>query len=169
MPKTLTINGDQYETPDAETLGIVAGMTLDAAAAKHLFQTRCENVRNNLASLVKKMKEDGKPHEEIQAKVSDYATNYTFSMPGQGGGTRITDPVEKEQYAIARAYIKEHLAAKGRKTSDVPDGMTEEEWQTKLDDNIEKVATHPDTVKLAKKRVAERQKTAQSALEAVDL
>lgn len=166
--KTITVNGGSYDIPSAEEIGIVAGFVLDAAAAKHLYQTRCENVRNNVAATVKKMTEDGKTPEEIAAFVLKYAQDYKFSMPGMGG-TRITDPIEKEQYAIARSYIKEHLAEKGRKTTDVPEGMTEDEWDEKLKANIELVAEHPDTVKLAKKRVAERQKTAAAALEGISL
>lgn len=167
MTKLLSIDGDQFEMPSAEEKGFIEGHVCTAVEAKNLYQTWCEGVGNNMRASVKKAKEEGKSADDIRALVSEYASKYTFATPGVG--RTIRDPVERECDKIAKEFIRAKLAETGRKMNVTPDGMTDDEWAAKLEANIEKVATHPDTIKLAKRRVAERQKAGQSALEGVDL
>ena len=168
--KTITVKGSKFQIPTAEEAGIVAGYTLDAAAAKHLYQTRCDRIRNNVTPVVKKLMDQGASNEDIAHKVWDYASNYQFSMPGQRG--RVSDPAVKEQYVIARQLLRDHLKDQGRKLSDIPNGMSKEEWKEKVKDNLEKVANHPETVELARKRIQARSASAPStpaALEGINL
>ena len=52
--KTITVKGAEFQIPTAEEAGLVAGYVLDAAAAKHLYQTWCDRIRNNVSPVVKK-------------------------------------------------------------------------------------------------------------------
>jgi hypothetical protein len=170
MAKTMTIAGAEYTLPSPEETGIVAGFVLDEAAAKHLYQTRNERIRNNIAPTIRKMKEKGTSATEIAEYVMQYARDYKFSMLGRGSaGKAPNEALETEQYAIARDYIKQYLAEQGRKPTDIPDGMSSDEWDAKLHENVERVASNPDTIKLAKKRLAERQRTASTLLSGVAL
>ena len=78
----------------------------------------------------------------------------------------------RRQYVIARQYLRDYLKEQGRKLSDVPDGMSKEEWKEKLKDNLETVANHQETLELARKRIAARQSATPStpaALEGINL
>lgn len=165
--KQLQIDGSSFEMPDAARLGFVEGHPCTAVEAKNLYQTWCEGVGNNTRSVVKKMKEEGKSESEITAFVTDYAANYTFATPGVG--RTVKDPVERECNSIARKTVIAKLAETGRTLKSVPEGMSEEDWNAKVQSNIDRVAEHPETIKVAKKRVAERQKAGAAALEVVDL
>jgi hypothetical protein len=167
--KTITVKGAQFHIPTAEEAGIVAGYTLDAAAAKHLYQTRCDRIRNNVTPVVKKMMDNNESQEAIARRVWEYASNYSFSMPGQRG--RVYDPAVKEQYVIAREYLRDYLKNEkgGRKLTDVPEGMTKAEWQEKVKANLESIAHHPDTVALAQKRIAAKGAPTPRAFEGINL
>lgn len=161
--KQLTIAGEQFEVPGPEETGLVEGHVLTAAEARHLFQVRCENIRNNMAKYVKTEMEKGTDRATIAGDVAKYAKEYFFSMPGAGGGARRLDPVEREAQTLAKAAIKAKLNGEGRKLTDVPSGLTKEEWDEKLQAAIEQVAAREDILKMAKKRVADRQKVTEGA------
>lgn len=167
MTKLLSIDGDQFEMPSAEDKGFIEGHVCTAVEAKNLYQTWCEGVGNNMRASVKKMKEEGKQLADIIQAVAEYAGKYTFATPGVGRTVR--DPVEREAYKIAKDRIVQHLAETGRKINVTPNDMTDDEWAAKIEANMDKVASHPDTLKIAKKRVAERQTAGKAALEGVDL
>lgn len=160
MPRTTTINGKQFQVMSAEEAGIVAGMVLDAAAAKHLFQVRSENVGNNLRKRLKDAEAEGKSDADLQSIVTEYDQKYSFSMPSEGGSTRRMDPLERECRALAVQKIRQQLEAKGRKYSDV-----KKEKPEALEAKIAEVAEMPEIVKLAKRRLAEAQKAGADALE----
>jgi hypothetical protein len=167
MTKTITVKGAKFHIPTAEESGIVAGHVLDAAAAKHLYQTRCDRIRNNVTPIVKKMMDNNESPEAIGRRVWEYASNYSFSMPGQRG--RVSDPTVKEAYVIAREYLRDYLKEQGRKLTDVPDGMTKAEWQEKLKTNLETIANNQETIELARKRLAAKEKPTPRALEGINL
>ena len=162
MTKTITIKDYKYHIPSAEEAGIVAGHVLDAAGAKHHYQTWCDRIRNNVTPIVKKMMDAGESPESIGRRVWEYAQNYKFNMPGQRG--RVSDPTVKEQYVVAREVIRDYLKKEkgGRKLTDVPEGMTKAEWQEKLKAQLESVAHNPETVEIARKRIAAREQPAAS-------
>lgn len=157
MPRQMTINEKQYQVMTAEEAGIVAGMVLDEAAARTLFQTRTENVSNNLRKRIKDMEAEGKSLDEIAQVVADYDRSYTFAMPGTGAGRKPVDPLERECRSLAKDWIKEQLAAKGRKIKDVD--------PEKLEAKIDEVAQTEQIVKLAKRRLQEKRKAGAEVLE----
>lgn len=156
--KTVTIHGEKFEfsTP------YVAGHALTEAEAKHLNQTRLENVRNNVAKAVKEAIDSGDPEKLAQARatVAEYDGKYVFTLTGAGAPRQVLDPVEKEARRLAIEYVKAKLAEKGRTIKQVPEGMTEDEWKAKLEANYEAVATNDQIIARAKKIVAEKKKAA---------
>lgn len=145
MPKTITIAGHQFEiaTP------YEAGHPLTEGEAKALNQVRSENIRNNMAKVVK---EKGADAAEDVAK---YDADYEFTLASVGAGTRGMDPVEREARSIAREAIKAALAKKGEKIKDKdPDAV---------EAKIAEVAARPDVIKSAKKRVEEKKKAVEVA------
>lgn len=159
MPKTMTIAGGQYEVPDAESLGYTEGHVCTAAEARSLFQTRCENIGNNLR---KQVEEWIKAGEDVNAKVADYANTYTFATPGVGGTRRVMDPVEREARTMAvRALKSNDKIMKGRKVKDID----VDAWENA----IQAVITKNDLLAKAKKIVAARQKAGAEDLEGIDL
>lgn len=164
MPKLIAGESFEISAPYAE------GHVLTAAEAKALNQTRSENIGNNLRETVKDAiakRDAGDPSafNELPALVAKYDSEYNFSMGGSGVSTRKLDPVEREAKKIADETIRADLAKKGRKISDVPEGLTKEQWQEKLDTVREQLMAREDVVKLAKKRVAEKQKIAENGIE----
>lgn len=161
--RSIMIQGEKFEVSQP----YAAGHVLTEVEAKVLNQTRSENIRNNLAKLVKDAKGEADAlnpdqHAELQAKIAEYDAEYTFSTPGTGGtAARRLDPVEREARTIAREAIKAKLAAEGRKLKDVD--------PEKLEAAIEHVASQENTLKIAKKRVAERQKAQSELLDGLEL
>lgn len=161
--RNITVNETQYQVKDAAEAGIVAGMVLDEAAAKQLFQVRVENIGNLVRKPVKEMAAAGKSADEIQAYITERDNAYSFAVRGEGGGRRAVDPLERECRLLAIDAIKDKLAAQNRKYSDV-----KKENPEGLEAKIEQFAEHPDIVKLAKKRLAEKRKAGADDL-ALDL
>lgn len=148
--KSLTIAGESFTV----NLPYAEGHTLTAVEAKALNQTRCENIRNNLAKQVKDLKEAGNfDQAAFQKVVSEYDSNYTFATPSAGGGRKTMDPVEKEARKLAREMIKAALERQGTKIGDVD--------KDALAAKIDEVADMPDVVKEAKAVVAKRTKLAE--------
>lgn len=143
------------------------GHILTEIEAKVLNQVRAENIGNNLRSLVKEAKEkrdkgDAKDFEGLSAAVAKYDADYKFELGG-GGGRRM-DPVEREAHNLAIEFVKADLAGKGRSMKQVPEGMTQEAWDEKLEAAIDKVAASEKILTLAKKRVGEKSKIGKEAI-----
>lgn len=152
-PKKLTIAGNAFTVSSPYEPGHV----INEAEARSLNQTRAENIGNNSRESVKKMLEEGKSPEEIQAFIAEYDTRYNFSM---GGSTREpVDPLEREARSLAKSAIAEALKAEGRKIKDID--------KDKLEEAIANAASTDDILKAAKRRLAEKKKT--SAVSLVDL
>lgn len=162
--KAKLIDGESFNIsqPYAE------GHVCTAAEAKTLNQTRAENIGNNLRELVKEAKKkrdagDATDFNGLADVIAKYDAEYTFSMGGGGGTSRKMDPIEREAHKIATETIKAHLAKTNRKINVAPEGETEESWAEKIDAQRDKLMASDDVVKLAKKRVAERQKVSDNA------
>jgi len=158
--KTKTINGLQFEISQP----YVKGSVLTEAEAKALNQTRSENIGNNVRAKLKEAVEAGKSVEELAAIVAAVDAEYVFTLASVSASAK-RDPYEAEAFKMAKALIKEHLAAKGRKITDIPEGSTKEEWEAKLEGEYERVAASAGVVAAAKKAVDARRKTASSLLE----
>lgn len=166
MSKTKVINGESFEIsqPYAE------GHVMTAAEAKALNQTRSENIGNNLRSAVAdaiKKRDEGDPtdFQGLAALVAKYDSEYTFALGGSGPSTRKLDPVEREARSIANDIIKADLAAKGRKLSQVPDGLTKEEWEAKVEAIREELMQRDNVLKLARDNVKKRKAVIDAGLE----
>lgn len=157
--RTITVNETQFQVKDATEAGIVAGMVLDEAAAKQLYQVRVENIGNLVRKRVKEMAAAGESPEAIQAYVSEKDAAYTFAMRGEGGGRKPIDPLEKECHALAVDHIKDKLAEKGLKI-----GAYKKENAEKYEAAIESLIQHPDIIRLAKQRLAQKRKTGEADL-----
>jgi len=156
--RTITIAGEQFEV----TIPFETGHVCTEAEAKALNQTRCENIRNNMAKWVKAAND---PDSETTVEnaidaIAEYNKNYEFTLASVGN-SRTLDPIEKEARSLARDAIKVKLAADGRKLGDVD--------KEKLAEAIAATAAQPNFVKAAKKRIADRQKLAEEGLEAIGL
>lgn len=162
--KLKVIDGMEFQVraPYAE------GHTLNAAEAKTLNQVRAENIGNNLRSFIKEAKAEGKSAEEITAAVEAYDAEYEFSL-AVGSTARKLDPVEREAIKIAKEIIKAHLAKTGRKLTVAPEGMTKEEWEDKVAEQVETLAARDEVLKEAKKAVAAQQKRAESLIAGMSL
>lgn len=165
--KDKLIDGEKFSI----TQPYAEGHVVTAAEAKALNQTRSENIGNNLREAVKaaKAKRDAAENPDdtdfigLPSLVAKYDAEYTFAMGGSGVSTRKLDPIEREAKKIADETIKAHLAKTGRKISVTPEGETDESWAEKIDAQRDKLMTADNVVKLAKKRVAERQKVTDDA------
>ena len=159
-PKTKLIAGQSFTIAQPYDEGHVCS----AAEAKALNQVRSENIGNNLRKTIEEMVKEGKSAEEMAAVVAEYDNAYQFNLTTVSGARKL-DPIEREARAIAKDAIKEHLAKTGRKLTVAPEGETEESWSEKVEAQIEALASREDVVKLAKQRVAAKQKVSSSLLE----
>jgi hypothetical protein len=153
MPtKTLTIYDIdfQVEQPYAE------GHVINAHEARALNQTRGENISNNFRSEVKKVTDlaEGPDREakiaDLKKRFAEYEADYSFAT----GGGRISDPIERRARQMIKDAFKEHLAASGRKISDVPEDVLEQ----KIVENLT-----PELLAEAKKRLDAEKKQAEKA------
>lgn len=145
------------------------GHTLTEAEAKTLNQVRHENIRNNCAKLVKDAEGDEAKTAELASKIAAYDAEYVFSIGGSGTSAARLDPVEREARAIAKEYIKAHLAKTNRTFKSVPEGMTEEEWKAKLEDNITSVAASEAVLKEARTVVKQKANRLDKLAESLNL
>lgn len=160
--KTKTINGLAFEI----SVPYEAGHIVTEAEAKALNQTRAENIGNNLRKKITEMQEAGEPFETIAALVAEADANYIFTLANVSTARKL-DPYEKEAVKIARELIKEHLAASGKKLTVAPEGYTQEEWEDKIEGEVERISTSEAVMKAAKKNVDARKKTAESLVESI--
>lgn len=144
-----------------------AGHVINEAEAKVLNQTRSEGIGNNLREKIKELLEAANiaGAEEL---VAQYDKDYTFTLGGTGE-RRVVDPIEKEALKIAKEQVKLKLAKQGRKLTDVPEGMTEEQWKDKLAETYDTVAANPAVLDAAKKAVAAKKKQADALADAIQL
>lgn len=157
-----TINGLQFElsAPYAE------GHTISAIEARVLNQTRAENIGNNTRAKIKEMQDANASEQEIQDYVAGVDAEYQFTAAGVSASRKL-DPVEREAVKIARELLKGHLANSGRKLTVAPDGVTEEEWEEKVQSEIDRISALDEVVKAAKKAVDAKAKQAQALSDAL--
>lgn len=169
--KSITIQG--LEFPVATPYS--AGHVVTEAEAKALNQVRLENIRNNTAAAIAKLKDEkgvkdaeGKfvelPAEamaEATALVAEYDAGYVFTLASVGSGKRVTDPIEAEAKKLAKAAIKAKLAGEGRSLNSVD--------SEKLAAAIAKVAESEAIQKEARRIVKARAESAKGALESLDI
>lgn len=108
---TAKIQGETYTVPQP----FAEGQTLTTNEAAALNQVLVENVRNNMASQIKKAKDEGKDLP-TQADVDKYVEEYEF---GARRGGAPADPVEREALEIAKGLVRDALKNKGYKLGDV--------------------------------------------------
>lgn len=143
-----------------------AGHTLTEIEARVLNQTRSENIGNNVRAKIKEMQEAEKSEDEIRSFVSTVDSEYEFNAV-RDGSARVTDPYEREAIKLARDLLKVHLAETGRKITVAPEGLTDEEWKEKVDNEVARIASSEDVLKAAKKNVDAKKKQSENLLAAV--
>jgi uncharacterized protein involved in tolerance to divalent cations len=160
--KQKTINGLVFEIsqPYAE------GHTITDVEARVLNQVRAENIGNNVRAKLKEMSEAGSDEAALKALVAEKDAEYVFTAGNVGEGAKL-DPYEKEAQKIARELLREHLASTGRKLTVTPEGMSDDEWKAKIQENTDRIMVMDDVVKAARKRVDDRRKTADKLLESI--
>ena len=169
MPETRPkiINGISFDI----TQPYIAGYILTDLEAKVLNQTRSENVGNNVRQKIKDMQEpeDGSApaaEADIIAMVAAFDANYEFRTASEGSG-KSRDPSEVEARKIARELLKEHLASTGRKLTVTPEGLTNDEWKDKVDQEVDRIASSDNVLAAAKKNVDAKKKQSASLLESI--
>lgn len=139
-----------------------AGHTLTEAEAKALNQVRSENIGNNVRSKIKELLEAGNT-DAAKALVAEKDAAYEFTLASVSASAKL-DPVEREARALAKEYIKAHLAATGRKINVAPEGETKESWADKIEAQVDILAAKDEIVKEAKKAVDQKRKRLDSLL-----
>lgn len=153
--KTKTIEGRNFEISQPYT----EGHTITAIEARVLNQTRSENIGNNVRAKLKTAIEEGKDEAALAALVAEVDTNYVFTAAGTRAAAKL-DPYEREARKMARELLKAHLQESGRKLTVAPDGMTAEEWDEKVEAEIDRIATLETVLEAAKKEVDARSRRA---------
>lgn len=160
--KTKTIDGDAYEISQP----YVEGHVLTAIEARVLNQTRSENVGNNVRTKLKELKEGGADLAALTAHVQEIDAGYEFTAAGARAAARL-DPYEREARKQARELLKNHLAETGRKLTVAPEGVSQEDWDEKIEAETDRIAAMPEIVKAAKQEVDAKQKRADKMKEAL--
>jgi len=136
-----------------------AGHTINEIEARVLNQTRAENIGNNIRAKLKEIKESGlegkKLTAALEAAVAELDANYVFTAAATRSAAKL-DPVEKEARKIAREAVKNHLAETGRKLTVAPEGLTDEEWAEKVEEQVDAIAALPEVMEAAREAVAAR-------------
>jgi len=140
-----------------------AGHVLSDAEARALNQVRCENLRNNFAPKVKASvagEEGALAEADLAPAFAETDAAYSFSMPGEGGGSRTLDPIEREARALAKEWVKGKLAeAVPPRSLTPPKDATDEEkkaYKAQIDAKIDEVAQREPFLILARKNVEAR-------------
>jgi hypothetical protein len=92
------------------------GHTCTGNEAAALNQLLKENVRNNQAPAVKKADDEKVPKTKIQADLDTYVNGYEFGIRRAGS---TLDPIEREALSLAKEKVREAMARKGLKLSEV--------------------------------------------------
>jgi hypothetical protein len=182
--QTITIQGYEFEAPAPYT----EGHQLSTAEAAALNQLLAENLRNNFRTTVqdakdktlKAAKTNGSYAEgdevplsddillELQLAFTKKAEDYEFA--GRRGTRAPVDPVEREAYKMAKAWVlaalKKNKSAVGDPAPIDPKSLPE----GKLDQYINGLLTkRPDIREEAKRRVSASQTIASDALNVDEL
>lgn len=157
--KVKIIDGESFSVSQPYS----AGHVLTDIEARVLNQVRSENIGNNMRSAVKDAKEkkdkgDSTDFDKLAAIVAAYDAEYTFATPGSGPSRKL-DPLEREAISLAKEVVAKKLADKGLSARVVPEGETKESWAEKIAANVEKFAGHEAILKLAKQRLAQKDKS----------
>lgn len=158
MSEQITIQGLEFTVP----VRYSEGHTLTAGEASALNQVFHENLRNNFAAKIKKLKEANGEAIDVAALQSDldtYAEGYAFGVRTAGGPRAVADPVKREAISLAKIAIKAALQRKGKSLKDAGGN----EWLAKAAE--EAVATRPVFMEQAKERLAQLQDLAADALD----
>lgn len=118
-----------------------AGHVLTEGEAIALNQVRAENIRNNMAKLVK---EKGAGAAE---EVAEYDAAYEFGVRGEGSA-RVVDPLERECISIAKELLAKRIKEKGGKVKD----YDKEAYAAK----VKEWAANPKIIETAKANLAAR-------------
>lgn len=162
--KTKLINGLSFEVAQPYE----AGQTINEAEAKTLNQVRSENIGNNLRNQIKTAQEEGKSEADIAKIVAEYDASYVFTLASVSASAKYT-PEERAARSMAREVVKAKLAETGKKLNVVPEGLTKEEWDAKIEAAVEKVAGSEVVIKAAKKAVAEKANRTSALASELDL
>jgi hypothetical protein len=153
--KTISISGEIFEV----SAPYVAGHVLNEAEAKALNQTRAENIGNNFRADVKSALAadlaagNTAKLDALRKELDKYDAEYAFSMTT---AREPVDPIEAEAYKLAKEVVRKRIAESKGLT--VKKYLAIDGNQAKYDAAVEKVMTQEDTLKLAKKRVADKKK-----------
>jgi hypothetical protein len=163
MPQ-ITIQGYAFDVPPDPS--IVAGAQLDDNMAHTLQQTRLENIRNNMASRIKRLMNgsDKLSDEQVRAaeeEVRKYANEYKFGARSTTGPRTTRDPLEKEMIKLAREDL---AAAYFAKHGDKLRGEALNENAQKLLD-----ARHDEYVTRARRNLQDREAVGAEVLQAAGI
>lgn len=162
-PKIKTIEGRNFNISQPYEEGHV----LSAIEARVLNQTRSENIGNNVRAKLKEAIEGGKSDDELAALVAEVDAAYAFTAAGTRAAARL-DPYEREARKIARELLRAHLADTGRKLTVAPDGSTQEEWDEKIEAEVDRIATMDTVLEAAKKEVDAKKRRADKLASALE-
>lgn len=162
-PKTKTIEGKNFEISQPYEEGHV----LSAIEARVLNQTRSENIGNNVRAKLKEAIEAGKSDAELATMVAEVDAAYVFTAAGTRAAAKL-DPYEREARKMARELLKAHLAETGRKLTVAPEGTPQEEWDEKIEAEIDRIATIDNVLEAARKEVDQRKKRADKLASALE-
>jgi hypothetical protein len=160
--KTKTIEGKNFEISQPYEEGHV----ISAIEARVLNQTRSENIGNNVRAKLKEALEAGAADDALAAMVAEVDANYVFTAAGTRAAARL-DPIEREARKMARELLRTHLAESGRKLTTPPDGSTKEEWDEKIEAEVDRIATLDTVLEAAKKEVAAKSRRAEKLKDAL--
>lgn len=161
--KTKTIEGRNFEISQPYEEGHV----ITAIEARVLNQTRSENIGNNVRAKLKEAIEAGQSDAELAALVAEVDANYAFTAAGTRAAARL-DPYEREARKIARELLKNHLAESGRKLTVAPEGTTQEEWDERIEAEVERISTDTSVLEAAKKEVDAKKRRADKLASALE-
>lgn len=162
-PKTKTIEGRNFTISQPYEEGHV----LTAIEAKVLNQTRSENIGNNVRAKLKEAIEQNKSDAELEALVAEVDAAYVFTAAGTRAAAKL-DPYEREARKMARELLRAHLGADGRKFSTAPEGLTQEEWDEKIEAEVDRIAQLDSVLEAAKKEVDAKRKRADKLASALE-
>lgn len=162
-PKTKTIEGRNFDISQPYE----EGHTITAIEARVLNQTRSENIGNNVRSKLKEAIEQGASDDALAALVAEVDASYAFTAAGTRAAAKL-DPYEREARKIARELLRAHLADSGRKLTVAPDGSTQEEWDEKIEAEVDRIATLDTVLEAAKKEVDAKKKRADKLATALE-
>ena len=158
----LTIAGKTFEVSTPYSAG---PHELSVGEAHALNQTRAENIRNNMARLIKENSEKPEDQQisddELQAKVTEYDNAYEFGVRQAGSGFS-RDPIMVEARALVKEAIRKQIKESNQ---EMPDAKVitaaAEQFLQSEDEGVAGVLA------IAKERVEARNTAADQALKAI--